>query len=404
MSFSNKTFNLAILCLLLSGMAVCQSHFDGYIITNKHDTIHGWIQIQSNYLNMQECLFIKDKSVKAEKFLPSDIHAYGVGNNHLYISKTYTSKGISTSAFIEALVLGKVNLYYGKTQDGDIFFVEKDSKLYELTNEKREVVENNTKYLKESKHYLRVLAMVFSDNQEIKHKIQNVSFDYKSLVRITKNYHKTLCNGCMDYVKSTESKIFMEPHMGIVSSSMGLKDSDDVSTNVSPIIGINFRFLPFKSNSSLNFITGLSYSRNSFNKDFINSIVEPNFTHRIEAKYSTIRIPITLEYAFSSKRFSPFLFMTYKNIFIINPEFSVKNVYYYPNGEEHYTSSRPSEFRRYQIGLSGGGGLRYKFNNDSYVHLITDAEARWSSINTNHILDYQYVKSLTFMIGYGFKL
>jgi len=392
--------------LITNNVSGQKDYKNGYIITNNIDTIYGLINLRSNYHNRKVCEFKKNTDTISELFSPRDIRAYMIDNGKFYISKNITVNDTVRKVFLEFLLDGIVDLYYYKEFDDEFYFIEKDSTMYQLSNEATEVFIDDVRYIQNSNRYIGVLSYLFQESPGLSGKINNTVFEYKSLVKITKDYHDNVCNDykCIDYTKSTKTNIYLEPNIGLINSWMGLKSSSDLSYDIKPVIGINFRIIPVKIHYLWNFLVGINYSTNYFKHDFKNKLFDKgNKTFRIEMKYSIIRLPIMLEYSFPTKKLQPFLSVGYNNVFILNPDYDVRQVYSY-FGTEYTGGTIDTDFRNYQYGFLSGLGVRYKINDGSRIYLKVDSEYRAPPANFRHILDYHHVKTLIFNLGYSFSL
>src|SRR5690606_19029721 len=97
-----------------------------------------------------------------------------------------------------------------------------------------------------SNQYIGLLSYLFQDSPELSNQIKSTDFGFKPLIKITKDYHNNVCDeySCIDYTKSTKTKIHLEPFIGVMNSWMKLESSSDVAYDIKPVIGINFRFKP----------------------------------------------------------------------------------------------------------------------------------------------------------------
>jgi hypothetical protein len=386
----------------------CQNNFKpGYIISLSSDTIYGLINFTSNTLNYTECEFKKDLESKTENYGPADIQAYCIQNSKYYISKEVEIDGKTAKTFLEYLVNGVVDLYYYNKLTSEYFFIEKDGVISQLNNDKVESTdEYGTKYIRQTKQYLGVLYYQFKDVPELRNKIAATDFNYRSLIDISVDYHKKVCKDydCIDYTKSTKRIIFFEPTLGIISSRMGLSTSKDFAKDIKPVFGMNVKLSSVRSNDKFAFEFGLNYSTNSFSTEYENLLYDNRIKYYfIDIKYSMLHIPLTIEYSFLSHKLRPSLFLTYNNVFLLNPQYAIEKRNYILE-DEYIAVEVDSKFRSYQIGFSSGIGLRYNINEDSYLKSNIGAEYRFPSSNLNYILDYHNVQAVFFTLGYGFRI
>jgi hypothetical protein len=380
----------------------------GYIITNDFDTLRGYIKLKSNYENAESCEFSYLESQIPKTYKPSEIRGYRIENSKYYLSRDIMIDSVKKKVFLEYLVDGIVDLYYLKGPINEYYFIEKDTILMQLSNDGKMVTvkgrggqgEYESNYFKNSNQYKRILQYLFQDSEETLKEIPNTAFDYRPLINITKDYHKNVCkdNNCIDFTKSTSKGLFLEPYLGVVYSSMGLKTSKDYSNETKAYAGLQVRLRPLKGYSSWNLLLGFSYSTNNFEGDFENSLNQYGLPYWIHAKYDILRVPLTIEYTMPFEHLQPFFSLSYNNILLLNAEYEVVRVY--------GNSRTPEEtfFREYQYGASVGLGLRYKVKGDNYIFVKNEFEYRIPGANFGYVLDQSRVYSCMIYFGIGFKL
>jgi hypothetical protein len=404
-----------LLLLVLSQLFILsygQNGYDpGYIITNENDTIKGLIKLKSNYLNSRDCSFINGNNQNARDYTPSDIKAYRIENKKYYVSKEVSIDSVKKKIFLEYLVEGIVNLYYFKDIQKEYFFLEKESKMIPLSNDESTITvkekgangdEIETQYSKNSNQYRRMLTYLFQDSPATLQKISSTGFDYRSLIKITLDYHRAVCKDdkCIDFTRSTKKSIFIEPYFGMIDSWMGLYSSKNHVYQSNLYAGLQLRFKPSKRFTHWNFLVGINFSSNNFQGDFVNTLYTNDYlrTYRIHTQYSIVRIPLTFEYSFGSKKLQPFISMSYNNIFLLNRQYEVLRIYSY------YNETETSYFRKYQFGISPGLGFRMTMNPQTFIFVKSEYEYRKSLVNLNYVLDYHRVSSWLISAGLGFKI
>jgi hypothetical protein len=380
----------------------------GYIITNDFDTLKGLINLNSNYENSRSCSFIGGDDQNPKTFSPDDIKGYRIENSRFYLAKDIKIDSIQRRVFLEYLVDGIVDLYYLKEPLEEYYFIEKDARLITLSNEEtivKVMMEDAEKpyertFIKNSDQYKRILTYLFQDSPALKERINNTSFAYKPLIKITKDYHNSVCDyGCIDFTKSTEQGLFIEPSAGMINAWMGLriKTSDSFAHDLKPYYGLQLRIKPFKGYSRLNLLLGANYSSNSFQGDF-NALYDDLFPieYRIHTDYSLLRIPLGVDYSFTEGKLQPFISFVFNIIIILNPDYEVTRV---DSGSKIETP-----FRTYQYGLSPGVGLKYIINKRFYLYQKNEFEYRIPSANFGWILDNHFVYSYLGSLGLGIKI
>lgn len=406
-----KVILLSLILLQTIIIASGQKGFKpGYIITNEFDTIRGYIREKNNIQNSKSCEFIRAENQPVEVFQPAELKAYRIENSKYYWSKEIELDSVKQKVFLEYLIDGIVDLYYLKNAGNELYFIEKDGKLIELSNngslvtvkEKDGAREIEKTYFKNSNQYQNILKYLFHDSPEVMKEIPSTSFDYKPLINLTKDYHNSVCKDytCIDFTKSTNKSIYLEPSIGIANSWMGLKTSKNYSHNMKPYYGLQIRFKPFKGYSMWNILTGINYSNNSFQGNFDNTINENYYikTYMIFYEYSILRIPMTVEYSLPTRKLQPYISLTYNNILIFNESHEVKRMdVSFPYVEESYA-------RKYQFGVSAGLGVRYNMDSRSYLFLKNELEYRVPAAKFGWVLDHTHVYTDLLSFGVGFKI
>lgn len=405
-----------VLILLLSNTFSVYGAKDlknGFIITNENDTIHGYINLRSNAINTKSCEFQRDLTGETESFAPGEIYAYRVVGEKFYITKTITINEEERTVFLEKLMDAIVDLYFYKDALSEYFYIEKEGTIYELSNNLQEVKINaagphnqSKKIIKESNQYIGTLKYVFQDAPELYNEINNTRFAFKSLIEITESYHKQVCDDfeCIDYTKSTDQIIFLDPYFGISNSRMSFRSSEQFTASNPLVLGLDVRFKPTKMHYLWNLLIGVNFSHNSFNTNRYYNAYEDN-NYQISLNYSVLRIPLILEYSFPSRSFQPFIFAGVTNAFTFNAENNI-NIFYLNavSGEIRDGYEVESDVRTHHIGFSSGIGMRYKLKNQSDLQFKLNFEHRFPLYQHYDLLDYHNVNTIGFTVGYSFPL
>ncbi|MGC1389696.1 MAG: hypothetical protein WA816_01535 [Bacteroidales bacterium] len=399
-------FLLIISQFLISGYGQ-KGYRPGYIITNDSVTVQGHIKLESNFQNSKSCEFVESDNHNPKNYSPFDIKGYRIENSKYYVSRDVVIDSVKQRVFLEYLVHGIVDLFYYKDHDKEYYFVQKGAELIMLSNAGSLVtVKKNAKgmeyeetYFKNSNQYKRILQYLFQESPDVLKEIPNTSFDYRPLIKITKDYHKAVCkdNTCIDFTKSTNKSLYLEPGFGFINSWLGLSTSGNYAHNIDPYFGIQLRLKPFKGYTMWNFLTGLNYSYNDFLGDYDNTLYGGfHGIYRINTKYSMLCIPLTIEYSFPSEKLQPFISMSYNNVLILNAKYSVQRI------DNYYAID--SYFRKYQFGVLLGLGLRYNLESKSYIFIKNEFGYRIPGANLGYVLDKTRVYSDLIYIGYGIKI
>ena len=404
-----KSLLFSAVLISLSFISLGQNNYSsGYVVTNSNDTIRGFIDLGKNDQNSKSCIFYSGLDNARHVYSPDEIKAYRIENSKYYVARDIMIENARQRAFLEYLVDGIVDLYYLKDALEEYYFIEKDTSLVALSNKEVKVFRegdgirtNDKEFTKNSNQYKGMLLFLFQDSPGLKNKIEATSFEYKSLVRITREYHESVCKdySCIDFTRTTKQKLYLEFSGGLINTWMGLKTSNDKAYDIRPYAGIQLRFIPFKDLTSWNVLTGLSYSTNILEGDFDNNLFyySNTKTYHIYTRYAILRIPITFQYSLPAKRLQPYFSLSYVNVFLINEESTLLRT---GDGipQEDFLADQPG----YEYGFSAGLGLKYNLKKGNYFFLKNEFEYRLSfSANSHDALDYLRYTSWLINVGYG---
>jgi hypothetical protein len=193
----------------------------GYIITNEHDTIHGLIDFRTDRMNAQICRFKSDLSAKEQSFHPVDILGFRyMESGKFYVSKTVDINNVAQTVFLEYLIHGIMNLYFYK--DGDLntvgyyIFEDENGKMQTITKH-IDVFDNvqvgnkgsRVNVLKKDVKYKNRLNYMFGKIETVSAKIPKAEFAHKTMIDITKEYHKQVCTTgeeCIEFETKVDNK------------------------------------------------------------------------------------------------------------------------------------------------------------------------------------------------------
>jgi hypothetical protein len=321
-----------LLCLIVPLNTKAQSDFkDGFIITNKQDTVYGLINIRRS--NFDECVFKKSLDSDPETYKPREIHSYRIINGKYYISMTVPIRNSDVilqdiifdqqnrdgkiqnvrfkdstitqkNLFAEYLLDGIVKMYFVKDNGSHYFVQSPNNRLVELKKDKIETKHNGVLYaVNERDSYKGVLLSIVGNEPSLKSRISNMSFEHRDIIDIGKKYHELTCkNGkCIVYQKNI-TPLILDYGILIGAQKPFLKNSEDIlddaynkadfTSTPSLEIGVELRLnnlIPDHESFSLKFAA--EYWRNQF-KD---NSYHPYYDYREETfnySFSNIKIDI----------------------------------------------------------------------------------------------------------------
>lgn len=312
--------------MLLTLAAGAQLNYKkGYIITNDNDTVYGKINDWGGRHNSKVCLFKANNKQKVVRYYPKDIKAYRMDGDKYYASKKFVIKDQSLHVFLEVLIKGEVNLYYGLQGKGNAYYIEKDSTFFGLSNDELMLTydpygnvafEYGTKYLFQSKAYKDSLRSLFKESKDIQSRVEYLKYDKKSLMTITKDYLSEVCkeSNCITYEKDLK---MYKPTMGVFAGvRMNQFTFMPGESNYYQFTGFNetFQSTPlgvflnvplhvFSDKMSLQ-VEGIYDHRKHVQKTFNSSL----YTGApIDMSYQTIGLPLMLKYDVLRGKLTPTL-------------------------------------------------------------------------------------------------
>jgi len=386
----------------LSGInAIAQSDFKpGLIITTTNDTIRGFVDHKKNSLNAKECVFKKSADSESHVYKPGEINGYRIDHDKFYVAKKINGEKL----FLEFLVDGIVNLYYYDQNGNDRFFLERDTALVALTNDKTTFYTSTpqgfgeVKVEKMSNKYKGVLNYEFRDDTKMVPKIRTATFDEKSLIKLVKQYHADVCTdqSCIVYTKSTHSDISIGPSISWITASMQMDGSNDHVRDTQLSYGVEIQYRPPFLFYRWSLLTGVAFSKNSFTGAFTGRYYDYTYdlTYNVKLSYDVIRIPIVFQYTFPSKKIQPFIHAGVNNVLILNPVYDITYRVFNPSSKTYSTGNSESTMENYQIGVLGGIGARKNIGSKWSLSVKADYEYRFPAQNFRQILDNQKIKSI----------
>ncbi|MDD3637516.1 MAG: hypothetical protein PHN50_07995 [Bacteroidales bacterium] len=270
-----------------------QSDFrDGYFVKNDNDTIFGLIDYRGNKANAKKCVFKKDIDSEKRVFSPDEIKSFRFFDSKYFVSKTITVDDKTEQLFLEYLINGIVDMYYYRDDKGEHYLVDDgQGNLYELKNEEKEIIINNTTYLKDSKEYIGILKAIFNESPSISKKVENIDLSHKSLINITHEYHNEVCKDeeCIIYeqkLPKVKRSFGLVVGINVMSISQSGAFTDEFyylknsrfTSKIYPSIGLYYKVnMPFV-NERLYLYYECTYSRANLSTS--NSYIEPVYNLR----------------------------------------------------------------------------------------------------------------------------
>ncbi|HVN58854.1 MAG TPA: hypothetical protein VMT63_11185 [Bacteroidales bacterium] len=412
---------ILLAAILISGATVCWGQKNlkpAYIIGLKNDTTRGFIDLRGDIRSSGECLFYDSRGGSLRRYLPGEIKGYGFLDGRFYVSHTATVKEAEKQVFLEYLLKGIISLYYLREIDGDHYYIEKEGKIYELTNEKKVVKDKNDEfersYQVQSNQFKGVLTYLFFGTKEIIPEVQKATFDRKSLIKISLDYHNLVCKdkSCEVFAGNGKTMYFsIGPAMRYEfyntikfgTTLAGYKFTAD--PELSAGVAMNFRLTAI--NEKLNLGIKSLYSRAGLNG--INS--EKNLVETTVTKYhlndNRLLNSAELSYRLPGGKFHPFAGIGYgMGIGLGGPSSFTTDVYDSGGSLKSETIANGCFRFRLDVSVTGVAGFLQEVSRRSvFVNLFVRGGRAFYKETLNQVLthnNYYSAKTVTAGIEAGF--
>ncbi len=323
----NLKFLISVSLVFITAGAFGQFNYKkGYVISAENDTLFGLIRDAGGSRNSEICYFKTDKKSKVVKYRPEDIKAYRFIGDKYYYSHALFFKNEYRHVFMDVLLEGSVNLYYYWRNKETAYYIEKDKgNVIGLIN--RELPEaqysgslynvlNKVAYVEV---YKDSLYSVFKESTEVQNRIDEVEYNHKAIIAITKDYISETCSigNCISYVKELS---VLKESLGVFSglhvSRINFWDKDIKSgILLSMPVGISYNFPLPRINDRVSFQIELISNNFDYNKSEIDM---PLPEEEIHIKANTIGIPLLFKYKLPMNKITPSLALGKETIFVFN--------------------------------------------------------------------------------------
>lgn len=406
--------SIVIICsILFTYNAHSQNWKSGFVLTHENDTLKGQLDIEKSDHTI--CIF-KDANGSKLEFKPTEIAGYG-RSSELYLVKNVPTKSTPQLIFLEALVLGDINLYQ-LNQDKPLIYLEYEGMLHHLVNTSSDIIRGGQTFKRERKEYLGILSNALR-HADMQKEIEKAALSSKSLTQLLLKYYEIICNSeCISYQKTKEKRsmpISLGLQAGPAIHRIEIGNMMGSESVMGWQGGIRMMIEPFEKISKLRL--SLSANISHFNKYTFPeekvgaptkitlhgetySIIDGNIQHNyklqdkieVDLNLTRLSVPLMITYDFTRGSVKPYIGIGLLNEFVIhqNKEFDVAVM------SRVYDKSIPT----HSIGELIQLGCKFRLTETS--ELLIDANfSRSSSINVNDLLLTHHYTS--FMgVGYNF--
>jgi hypothetical protein len=297
-----------VLIVVLAFPIIVKSQFNyskGYVITLKNDTLFGYIADRGGIGNAELCRFKQDKSNKPIEYQPTDIKSYRFIDGKYYKSIEVLKEGEYINAFAEVLFGGEVSLYYYPVNEKVAYYIEKEGgRVVGLLNELVKIKKptKSAYYSRDAKifeieSYKDSLDFLFRNCPELKPKIEELEYETKPLIKITKEYIACISQkvDSLSYEKDLDAS---DPSFGVfsgvqISQIDFLQSKIQSGVLVSMPVGIFYNVPLNLINENISFQAELMYKSLNYSNDFYNV---PGIYSEINIRSQLISLPLLIKY------------------------------------------------------------------------------------------------------------
>jgi len=329
---------LTLFFTLLFQLSFCQENFiQGYVISMKGDTLHGFIDYRNWELNPNKIFFKEKLSDSSIAYIPIVIRGFHVFEDTYESAIVKTEKNINylyeidsdvenifrtDTTFLQTIIQGEKSLYHYKSSDQREQFYIKNDSTYESLNYKKilNLEQERNSYI-EKKQYIGQLYSYLKDCPTIKSKLANTKFTRKNLENLFMSYYKcTQPNLAQANFKHTNTTNKLTAQTGVLA---GLSLTS---------LTFSSKFYPYivkaTYNTSTNFVAGLYLDliipRNQGKWSFCNELIYTSFNITGQFEDNTSINYLTFNYSYLKENSQLRFKYPIGNLFIyLNAGFSV---------------------------------------------------------------------------------
>lgn len=182
---------LILIAFHLAGRVYAQSDFrPGYVVKEIGDTIFGEVDLRGPLFAGNTCRIKSGDTSAVSTYAPGEIHSYRYIDGKYYISKEIEGQEV----FLEYLIKGKLNIYYLKNEEGDHYYLDKESvPLTEIPYQESIKYREGGQHLHQSTFHIGLLNYHMQDAPEVQEKTTRIKKpNHQNLIALAKSYHNAV--------------------------------------------------------------------------------------------------------------------------------------------------------------------------------------------------------------------
>jgi hypothetical protein len=290
---------------------------DGYIITNKSDTIYGKIDLGQSTNLYTECNFIQDG--KNKKYLPTEIFAYGIKDAQYYSSQKIKGQ------FVEVLLESQLSLYRLKND----FYIKKGlDSLVTLSKDNQSESSNGTKEKK--RNWKGILSYYTLDCKKISSKANALNFNEKELVQFVKSYNECIGSSFKEMKSNIPSmKVNLGFNLATSFTSLTLNNSDLPTRTknveysiINPMVGLYAEFSFPRTANKLIFVTELNVSKLNYDRSVIDEYSSFEILTENKGSHIELSLPLIAKYLVYRGKVNTYLHIGLNTVLLLDKNYA----------------------------------------------------------------------------------
>lgn len=315
--------------LLLAGiiffsLAEAQSDFrPGYIVTLEGDTLQGLINLRGDKLNAKDCIFKQEDNSEKVTYTPDQIRAYGIQNLKRFVSPSSLAYDLRKSVFLEYVAEGPLTIFFYKDDENvEHFLASKDTVIMELSYQLNSSQDGQLRSRFEK--YKGQLRYLLGDEPTLFPLIDKIACNKKDLRRLAEEYKKLrhpVNESFVSYQKKNikfkfaihasvgTSHLTSPPYNMYLSDYLVTKSLDFDRTYTYEIGAAVNVYLDHAGRNRLSLQLSPALNFVEYNSKVERRLPPLLYTYQSDIKYTTLKVPVLVKYAFNSSNhsISPFV-------------------------------------------------------------------------------------------------
>jgi hypothetical protein len=272
-----------------------QQSFDpGYIVKHDQDTLKGFIQVTLEKDLSHSIKFKKEDSSETMEYKPVDLFGFGLGKE-VYLSMKFLNTAKDTvmeNAFVKLLVKGECSLFSYTPDDRNFFILQKDSTVYFLYDR----VTGSSGEIKQEGNYLNYLNLISAFCDKLANAYERVGYNERAMTDfVLKVDNCSTGNSAVSYYQKQKTLVQAFAFIG----GFPVSSMSQFTANFT----LNFSLPRVNKNTSFNI--GINYSNTAKSSSDIST---GNEILPITNHYSTISLPLTIQYNFTASIIQPYIY------------------------------------------------------------------------------------------------